>query len=136
MKSSDVIKPIPFTCSLAPGGTDAIAIGNGFTNDSDKKVPPILQYTELKTMSRFSCVLKWPSLILRQSVVCAKGEEHRSVCNGDSGGPLIAASNKSLIGVASFASAKGCESGYPQVFTRISYYQKWIKEVAGIDCNN
>lgn len=133
-----MIEPIPFECSSTPSETDAIAIGNGFTNDSDKKVPPILQYTELKTMSRFSCVLKWPSLILRQSVVCAKGEDHRSVCNGDSGGPLISnqKSYKSLIGVASFASTKGCESGYPQVFTRISYYQKWIKEVAGVDCQN
>lgn len=133
MESSDVIKPIPFACASAPSDTNAIAIGNGFTNDSDRKVPPILQYTELKTISKLSCLFTWPSLILRQGVVCAKGEEHRSVCNGDSGGPLIT-TNNSLIGLASFGSTKGCESGYPQVFTLISFYQQWIKEVAGVDC--
>lgn len=132
---SDVIKPIPFACSSISSDKDVIAIGNGITKDSDQTVPPILQYTELKTMSRLSCLKTFPFLVFRGSVVCVKGEERRSACHGDSGGPLISSDN-SLIGLTSFGSSRGCEKGYPQVFTRISYYQQWIKEITGIECKN
>lgn len=132
---SDVIKPIAFACSSISNDKDVIAIGNGITKDSDLTMPPILQYTQLKTMSRLSCLKSFPFLIFRGSVVCVKGEERRSVCSGDSGGPLITPDN-TLIGLANFVSIRGCEKGDPQVFSRISYYQKWIKETTGIDCQN
>lgn len=122
-------------CSSISSDKDVVAIGNGIINDS-QKFPPVLQYTELKTISRLSCAKSFPYLIFRSSVVCVKGEERRSACSGDSGGPLVNWPNKSLIGLTSFGSAQGCEKGYPQVFTRISYYQKWIKQITGIDCKN
>lgn len=112
---SDVIKPIAFACSSISNDKDVIAIGNGITKDSDQTMPPILQYTQLKTMSRLSCLKSFPFLIFRGSVVCVKGEERRSACSGDSGGPLITPDN-TLIGLTSFGSARGCEKGYPQVF--------------------
>lgn len=114
---------------------DVIAIGNGLTSDSDRGLPSILQYTELKTISTLSCLRSYPFLIFRRSVVCVEGEERRSTCSGDSGGPLVTPNN-SLIGLTSFGSAKGCEVGATQVFTRISQYTKWIKEVTGVECKN
>lgn len=115
---------------------DAIVIGNGLTKDSDTMLPSILQYTELKTISMLSCLRTFPFLFLRRSVVCAKGEEQRSACRGDSGGPLVTANNNSLIGLTSFGSPRGCQAGAAQVYTRISSYTKWIKEVTGVDCKN
>lgn len=133
---SEVIKPIPFTCSkLTDTGVDVIAMGNGMTKNNDTALPKILQYIELKTISQASCLKSFPFLIFRKSVICVKGEEKRSACHGDSGGPLITSDN-SLIGVVSFGSRLGCEDGAPQVFTRIAKYAKWIKDVSGVECKN
>lgn len=129
---SDTIKPVPIAC-LSTNGMDVIVIGNGLTKDNDRTIAPILQYTELKTISMMSCLKSFPFLIFRQSVICAKGEEHRSACRGDSGGPLVTP-DKSLIGLTSFGSVWGCEAGGTQVFTRISKYQTWIKEMTGVEC--
>ena len=43
---------------------------------------------------------------------------------GDSGGPLIY--NGIQVGLTSFGAAIGCEAGYPDAFTRISYFRDWI----------
>lgn len=135
MAFNDVIKPIPFACSSSTdSGLDVIAIGNGITKDSDVSLPEILQYTELKTISKWSCLKSFPFLIFRQSVVCVKGEEQRSACHGDSGGPLISASNNKLMGLTSFGSPRGCQLGAAQVFTRISKYASWIQDVSGVKC--
>src|SRR5258708_6957221 len=83
---SDVIQPISFACS-SENGEDVIAIGNGKTTDNATTPSPILQYTELKAVSRLSCLRHFPFLIFRNSIICVKGEEHKSGCHGDSGGP-------------------------------------------------
>lgn len=142
MVFNDVIKPIPFSCSppesgssgsAGSSGLDVIAIGNGITKDNSTATPWTLQYTELQTISMLSCLKNYPYLLFRRSVICAKGEEKRSVCNGDSGGPLITSDN-SLIGITSFGSWNGCEDGSAQVFTGIWKYSEWIKEVSGVEC--
>lgn len=136
MTFSDVIKPIPFTCSKSSDfGLHVIAIGNGARNNNDTALPDILQYTELKTTSTLSCLKTFPFLIFRRSVICVEGEEKRSACHGDSGGPLITSDN-TLLGLTSFGSHIGCEGGTPQVFTKIAKYAKWIKDVSGVKCKN
>lgn len=132
---SDVIKPISYACSSPSDGIDVIAIGNGITSDDAQIVAPILQYAEMKTTTLLSCVKLFPSLLFRKSVICVQGEEQRSVCHGDSGGPLIAP-KRSLIGLTSFGSEKGCQDNAPQIFTRIFSYSKWIQEVTGVECKN
>lgn len=114
---------------------DAVAIGNGLMHDSDKTIAPTLQYTSLKTVSIAKCLPSFPFLLFRKNVICVKGQEKRSACRGDSGGPLIAADSRALIGLTSFGSAMGCELGLPQGFTRVSSHLPWITEVSGIsDC--
>ena len=49
---------------------------------------------------------------------------------GDSGGPLIF--NGALVGVTSFGAAAGCEAGYADAFSRVSYFREWIKEKTGV----
>lgn len=80
------------------------------------------------------CVLDYPILIFRKSVICARGIQQRSVCRGDSGGPLVTADTGALVGISSFVNIMGCESGVPQGFTRVSTHLEWIKEVTGISC--
>lgn len=134
---TEVIAPIPIACSAEGNGIDVIAIGNGATHVGDRRSPPILQYTELNTISRLSCLRTFPFLIFRSSIICVKGEEEKNICEGDSGGPLVTSGNSSyLIGLTSFGPTSGCIPGAPAVFTRISYYKDWIKEITGVECKN
>jgi secreted trypsin-like serine protease len=51
-------------------------------------------------------------------------------CYGDSGGPLVQNTprgRKELIGITSYGSSKGCDTGSPTVYTRVSYYLDFIK---------
>ncbi|VVC86436.1 unnamed protein product [Leptidea sinapis] len=53
----------------------------------------------------------------------------RGTCGGDSGGPLSIRSgyDRTLIGVLSFVSTAGCESGTPAGSTRVTSYYNWIR---------
>lgn len=76
-------------------------------NTTDKALAPILQWAPLKTIGMMECVPQFPFLLLRKSVICARGEEQRSTCRGDSGGPLISKKDKTLVGLTSFGRAEG-----------------------------
>ncbi|KAF4525149.1 hypothetical protein B566_EDAN014766, partial [Ephemera danica] len=58
--------------------------------------------------------------------VCPAGE--KSVTEGDSGGPLVLyeGSEPYEVGIVSFGSSAGCESGAPAAFTRTTEYLDWI----------
>ena len=52
---------------------------------------------------------------------------------GDSGGPLSIPGDKYLqIGVVSFGSTLGCESGAPAGFSEVAIYADWISSVTGL----
>ena len=38
-----------------------------------------------------------------------------------------------VLGIASFVSTMGCETGTPHVFTRVSKYHEWIQAVTEIE---
>lgn len=132
---TDIIKPVELACS-STSGMDVVAIGNGITKNTDKTIAPILQYTELKTITMLQCVIDYPILLFRKSVICAEGVQQRSVCRGDSGGPLVTADSNKLVGISSFVNIQGCELGIPQGFTRVASHLEWIKEVTGVECTN
>lgn len=131
VESTDTIKPISLSCNSRPN-LPVTVIGNGLLNTTAKEIAPILQYTTLKTIPLRECLSDFPFLILRQSVICARGKQQRSACQGDSGGPLVSQENDALIGLTSFGSAQGCHLGFPQGYTNIPSYLPWIKEVTGI----
>jgi secreted trypsin-like serine protease len=57
---------------------------------------------------------------------------------GDSGGPLNYENSSGkymTVGVASFVSSAGCESGLPHGFTRVTEYLDWIESETGIQIN-
>lgn len=96
-------------------------------------VSPVLRYVELTVISNDRCSVYFAGLI-RPGNICTDGESFKSPCNGHSGGPLVFGSgkNKILIGLTSFGSGRGCEKGYPAVFTRVTHYLYWIKQQTGI----
>lgn len=130
VETTKTIKPIDLACESS-AGLAVTAIGNGITDTNSKTLAPILQYTTLKTISKYECILDYPFLAFRNSVICVKGEQQRSACRGDSGGPLVSQENGALIGATSFGSLS-CNLGYPQGYTNLPIYLSWIKEVTGI----
>lgn len=55
---------------------------------------------------------------------------HRGACKGDSGGPLVC--NGVAHGITSFVIG-GCANGiYPDFFTQISRYRKWIRRITRV----
>lgn len=85
-----------------------------------------LKYIELTTISNKKCSKQLPRGLVKSEMVCAySGRFGEGVCLGDSGGPLIL--DNRIIGISSWA--KICAIGYPDGFTRVSPYVKWIEQV-------
>lgn len=136
----DLIEPVKFTETVRPAklpGTQhfhnvaAIISGFGVLNETDADTPPILQWAPLHTISNYECRRRVPiNFVLRRSILCAYGLERQSGCFGDSGGPLNI-ENNTVIGIMSFV-AGTCTDGRPTMFTRVSIYLNWIKNVTGI----
>jgi secreted trypsin-like serine protease len=73
--------------------------------------------------------------IITDGHICIDSTGGHGVCNGDSGGPLNyekTTGKYTTVGVASFVSGFGCESGLPHGFTRVTEYLDWIETVTGI----
>ncbi|XP_031621552.1 collagenase-like [Contarinia nasturtii] len=133
---SKTIKPVKLACSSSKNLAVTV-IGNGLMKTDSKELAPILQFTTLKTVPLTQCLVEYPILFLRKSVICARGVQQKSSCKGDSGGPLVSAQSGALVGLTSFGSAHGCHLGYPQGYTNIPSYLQWIQEVTGIsDCES
>ncbi|ALC43174.1 CG10477 [Drosophila busckii] len=110
----------------------AIASGWGKTSDSAAGVASTLQYDTFTVVSVATCQSTYGSLVATSKVICIATPNKTSTCNGDSGGPLVLISDNKLIGVTSFVSSAGCESGAPAGFTRVTSYLDWINANSGV----
>lgn len=72
----------------------------------------------------------WTSFNTGPSQICA-GEVGKDTCPGDSGTPLMTQKMGYLyaVGVLSYGGEPCGTTQYPGVFTKVSYYIDWIKEV-------
>ncbi|XP_034483854.1 serine protease 1-like [Drosophila innubila] len=105
----------------------ATTCGWGSTSDGSA-LPDWLQCVDLRVISNQMCSLSYGAL--PESVLCVDTPQGRSICDGDSGGPLIA--HKKLIGITSFSDASSCLSVAPAGFTRVTAHLDWIKKVSGV----
>lgn len=113
VKFSNVIKPISLACK-SKNNVDVIAIGNGLIHPKHDGMPWILQYTYMKTLPKVKCFPYLPIVAFRDGIICAHGDDKQSICDGDSGGSLMEARSRKLIGITSFSSTFfGC-NGFPQ----------------------
>jgi len=55
---------------------------------------------------------------------------------GDSGGSLVYKdpldNSYTQVGLVSYGAAEGCETGYPEVFTKVATYLSWISAQTGL----
>ncbi|KAH8241371.1 hypothetical protein KR032_011536, partial [Drosophila birchii] len=106
----------------------AVASGWGGTYDGSP-LPDWLQSVDVQIMSQDDCSRSWS---LHDQMICIYTDGGKSTCGGDSGGPLVTHDGNRIVGVTSFGSASGCQSGYPAVFTRVTGYLDWIRDNTGI----
>merc|ERR1711981_1110736 len=96
-------------------------VGWGKNADSAGGITPTLQMVEdLPVIDSPTCNSYYG--IIYDGIMCIDSSDGKGVCNGDRGGSLNMrqeAENKwTQVGVASFVSSSGCESGDPHGFTR------------------
>ncbi|KAL5292140.1 hypothetical protein ACFFRR_011138 [Megaselia abdita] len=129
--------PVPLVSRSEVGnsfeGQKAIASGWGKIADSTNSITNELRFVDLVIENQQTCMSYYIAGLVTDGVVCTNTASGlTSTCNGDSGGPLVSKSTRRLIGVTSFVSARGCESGGPAGFTRVTSYLDWIKQYTGL----
>merc|ERR1711997_647027 len=113
-------------------GEMALVSGWGRPSDSSSGISEVLRYVDdRRVLSQAECENYWGNL--NDGVVCIDTTDGGGSCNGDSGGPLsIPGAQYEQIGIVSFGSTLGCESGAPAGFTEVTMYRDWISSVTGI----
>uniref|UniRef100_A0AAG5DCZ3 Peptidase S1 domain-containing protein n=1 Tax=Anopheles atroparvus TaxID=41427 RepID=A0AAG5DCZ3_ANOAO len=102
--------------------------GFGIYDTANPRLSDVLNYAANPVMTNADCLAQWSPELIEDQNICHSGDGGRAACNSDSGGPLTVQDNGSLlVGVVSFGSATGCDSGIPTVYMRVSYYLGWIE---------
>jgi len=129
--------PVTYNTKIAPvclptagqtyAGAQAIATGFGRLGAGQPQATE-LQEVGLEVRTQASCQAVWS--FLKPSMICAGGTPSggTSVCNGDSGSPLVTKENNryAMIGVASFA-VPCAHANIPDVFCRVTEALAWIQ---------
>merc|ERR1712241_399961 len=113
-------------------GQMSLVSGWGRPSDSSSGISEVLRYVDdRRVLTQDECENYWGNL--NEGVVCIDTTDGGGRCNGDSGGPLsIPGFRYEQIGIVSFGSSLGCESGAPAAFTEVSMYSDWISSVTGM----
>ncbi|CAD7091653.1 unnamed protein product [Hermetia illucens] len=113
----------------------ATASGWGVFSDKKPSVSPVLRYINATVINQNQCRRSLGSTV-QSTNICISGANGASTCSGDSGGPLViyeADGSRTLVGITSFGSARGCEMNYAAAFVRVTSYLNWITSNAGIE---
>nr|XP_017208733.1 granzyme-like protein 1 [Danio rerio] len=79
-------------------------------------------------VSDAECERRWGSVYKDSKMMCVYG--HGGSCTGDEGGPLVC--GNTAVGVTAFGDRYLCNSRlYPNVYTKISAYLPWIRNIVG-----
>lgn len=115
------IRPIRLASTSPSLRASCVLSGWGFLKQNG---PPAssLQYLNLKL---YDC----KRLMLGDKQLCTAVQPGRGACDGDSGGPLVCGGVQH--GIASFV-IQNCTVGYPDVYTSVAPYRKWITRKTGV----
>jgi len=109
-------------------GDMCVAMGWGCKKHGGQ-VADYAQKVELMALSNILCKIYWSKASFDTRLCAGEAEQHKGVCSGDSGGPLMCKNHDRWYqaGVTSFASADA-PGEFPGVFTRVSSYVNWINQ--------
>ncbi|XP_055522552.1 chymotrypsin-like [Wyeomyia smithii] len=106
-------------------GLDGTIAGFGATENQDPS--ELLRYMSESILTSATCVEQWENSYISEQHICLSGNNSRSVCNNDIGGPLTITENGEAlqVGIAFFA-GPNC-TGRPSVYARFTHFLPWIK---------
>ncbi|BFZ22231.1 hypothetical protein BsWGS_25270 [Bradybaena similaris] len=137
-------KPVNFNSNIRPiclpTGNEDFRISNGCyltgwgnTDSVSKKPATLLQEIKVRIMSHTECFTRWgySNKVITLGHLCTEFDQSKrnaGVCFGDSGGPLACRVGDLfyLAGIASNVESECHKMYLPDLFTRVSYYRKWI----------
>merc|ERR1712055_379380 len=142
--------PITFTPEIQPVCLPSYAEGNdafvgesvtltgwGRSSDSASGISEVLRKVDVTTISNEDCQAYYG--IITDGILCIDSVDGHGSCNGDSGGPMNYAhpgehehEGTETRGITSFGPSTGCETGYPDAYTRVTSYLDWIESNTGI----
>ncbi|XP_050671925.1 trypsin-7-like [Leptidea sinapis] len=136
---SDVTNPLllPPPNVYLPVGTLGTVTGWGFEVENGEQLDSLKTVT-LRTIPLDTCQKAYEGVIgvsIQDTALCAT-EENKGTCFGDSGSPMVTDmfGQKVLVGISSIY--KDCGSAeYPDIFTRVDRFTRWILEVAVVPTN-
>ncbi|CAL8086928.1 unnamed protein product [Calicophoron daubneyi] len=98
--------------------------------------PPTMrmQSVELPVLSPEDCKKKYAAYInltTEQEFCAGFRNGNKGICPGDSGGPLVCEDDEGFLRLAGVTSATHSKqpADFPAIFTRVSYFVAWIREV-------
>lgn len=105
----------------------------GWGLDQNSKEATFLRYTKIREQKRaalaaFSAKQFNTTTTIAAGKYLSRERVYSGACRGDSGGPLVAriVGVETLVGITSYG-ARSCRAKVPSVFTKISYYEKDIR---------
>lgn len=109
-----------------------IVLASGFGRTTNTNAPSdILYKVNLEAITNMRCRAAYNRMLVIASTLCATytSRQGQSTCQGDSGGPLsyTEGNNTYLVGVTSFVSSSGCDSGAPSGYARVTSFLNWIE---------
>jgi secreted trypsin-like serine protease len=123
-------RPLPLSTPAIYSASKSLASYSiyGWGLDQNGDEPAVLQRSSLtlqeKAAKKYYKSQFNPITMIAAGKWNANERTYSGGCNGDSGGPLIGSykGKAVLLGVTSYVSSKGCDTGQPTVFARVSYF--------------
>ncbi|XP_066594934.1 chymotrypsin-1-like [Prorops nasuta] len=123
IKFSEKVQPIELLSKEHTEKTYLVILTGWGTKSEDGDYPNKLQVIQLNTITNEACSHPHPDVTGSQ--ICTLTRRDEGACYGDSGDPLVDQQGKQ-VGIMSFGAP--CALGIPDVYTRISYFYKFITE--------
>lgn len=133
LQYSNVIQPIKLPNTKEDFISQLVTVsGWGETESLDSTSSEELRYIHQRIMERKICkeraIMAEPPVQLTKGMLCATthDEEPRTICRGDSGGPVVLKDTSILVGIASFVVGYEC-GDTTDYYVRVSHYIDWIE---------
>lgn len=112
-------------------GETLTVTGYGITSYATQSMDGLLREVKVNLISDSSCATQFNTVGIPTDLdlqVCTYNYKKGS-CSGDSGGPLVAtrAGEEIVMGIVSWGIECADTASYPDVYTRVSTYESWIK---------
>ncbi|KAM7029888.1 mast cell protease 1A-like [Acridotheres tristis] len=114
---------IPSSRERVREGTKCKVAGWGWTSATGPS-SNVMMEVEQEVQTEEICQQLFPRKYQPQSMICVGDEDsEKAAYRGDSGGPLVC--NRKAHGIVSYGPPRNI---FPSVFTRISYFEPWIRK--------